>query len=127
MQEAFSELESGWYKQVNIQDLRFTSRVSQDLGQYKSKTCQTVILAKEQQATSGDIVFWYIADPSKIPNSKCYSGKVSYIDIFGYKKWLWNKIKILLANTFYFSHDELGILEGQLLHSSSSVSFSAKC
>ena len=37
-------------KQVNIHDLRFTSRVSQDLDKYKSKTCQTVILAKEQHA-----------------------------------------------------------------------------
>ena len=77
MQEAFSELESCWYKQVNIQDLCFTSRVSQDLDKYKSKTCQTVILAKEQHATSGDIIFWYIADPSKTPNGKSYSGNAS--------------------------------------------------
>ena len=65
MQKAFSELESCWHKQINIQDLCFTSRVSQDLDKYKSKTCQTVILAKEQQATNGDIIFWYIADPFK--------------------------------------------------------------
>jgi hypothetical protein len=82
-------------------------------------------LAKEQQATCGDIIFWYLADPSKTFNGRNYSSNVKYIHINGYKKWLWNKIKVLLANTFYFSHDELGILEGQLLRSSSSVSFSA--
>ena len=44
MQEAFSELELCWDKQVNIHDLRLTSRVSQDLDKYKSQTCQTVNL-----------------------------------------------------------------------------------
>ena len=105
MQEAFSELESCWDKQINIQDLRFTSRVSQDLDKYKSKTCQTVILAKEQQAASGNVVFWYMADPSKTSNGKSYSSDATYIDITAYKKWLWNKIRLLLNNTCYFTDD----------------------
>ncbi|HEY1247444.1 MAG TPA: hypothetical protein VGE97_00510, partial [Nitrososphaera sp.] len=67
----------------------------------------TVILAKEQQATSGNIVFWYIADPYKTPNGKSYSGDITCIDITGYKKWLWNKIRLLLLNTYYFSDDDL--------------------
>lgn len=111
IQEAFFQLESCWCRQIKIQDLRFTSRVSQDLDKYKSKTCQTVILAKEQQAANGDIIFWYISDPSNTPNGKSYSGDATCIDIIGYKKWLWNKIKILLANTYYFSDIELGMLE----------------
>ena len=73
MQEAFSELESCWCKQVNIQELCFTSRVSQDLDKYKSKTCQTVILAKEQQCYNRGYYFWYIADPSMTANGKGYS------------------------------------------------------
>ena len=121
-QEAFSELEYCYHKQVNIQDLSFTSRVSQDLDKYKSKTCQTVILAKEQQAKSGDVIFWYIADPMKTPNGKTYSGNATHIHIDGYKKWLWNKIKILLANTYYFSDDELQTLARKLLPSYISIS-----
>jgi DNA polymerase I len=118
MQKAFSELESCWDKQINIHDLRFTSRVSQDLDKYKSKTCQTVILVKEQHATKGDIVFWYIADPLKTSNGKSYSSNVKYIHIYGYRKWLWNKIKLLLLNTFYFSYDDLRTMERTLLCSS---------
>ena len=118
MQEAFSELESCWYKKVNIQDFRFTSRVSQDLDKYQSKTCQTVILAKEQHASKGDIIFWYIADPSKISNGKSYSSNATHIHVDGYKKWLWDKIKILLVNTRYFSDNDLSILEQNLLDSS---------
>ena len=53
--EAFSELESGYYKQVNIQDLSFTFSVSHDLDNYKSQSFQTVILSNEQQATNGDV------------------------------------------------------------------------
>lgn len=53
IQEAFSELEFCLDKQINIQDLRFTSRVSQDLDKYKSKTCQSVILTKEQRLLVG--------------------------------------------------------------------------
>lgn len=94
---------------------------------YKTKTCQTVILAKEQFATKGDIIHWYLADALKTTNGKAYSSIIAEINIKEYKKWLWNKTRALLANTFYFSDRELGILEGQLLHSSSSVSFSAKC
>jgi DNA polymerase elongation subunit (family B) len=122
IQEAFSELESCWYKQVNIQELCFTSRVSQDLDKYKSKTCQTVILAKEQQATRGDIIFWYMADPKKTPSGKTYSGNATYIHIDGYRKWLWNKVQILLANTYYFLDGELQTLARKLLPSYISIS-----
>jgi DNA polymerase elongation subunit (family B) len=121
MQEAFSELESYWYKQEN-QDLRFTSRVSQDLDKYKSKTCQTVILAKEQDAISGNIISWYIADPSKTTNGKSYSGDATCVDITGYKKWLWNKIKLLLIATYYFSDDDFRKLEQNLSYTSASIS-----
>ena len=122
LQEAFSELDICWNKQENIHNLRFTSRVSQDLDEYKSQTCQTVILAKEQGAAKDDVVFWYIADPSRTPNDKKYSSYATCIDLMGYKKWLWGKIKILLSNTYYFSVDDLRILEQNLLCSSVSIS-----
>ena len=122
MQEAFSELERCLYRQVNIKDLCFTSRVSQDLDKYKSKTCQTVVLAKEQHARSGDIIFWYMADPSRTLNGKSYSDDVADIHIDGYKKWLWNKIELLLLNTNYFSEDDLKTVEQNLLHSPTSIS-----
>ena len=117
-QEAFSELENCYYKQINIQDLSFSSRVNQDLGKYKSQSCQTVILAKEQQAIKWDVVFWFIVDASKTPNGKNYSRNATCIHINGYKKYLWNKIKTLLTNTYYFSDDDLRTLEHKLLHSS---------
>jgi hypothetical protein len=120
--EAFSELESCWNKQENIHDLRFTSRVSQDLDKYKSQICQTVILAQEQGAAKGDIVSWYIADPLKTANGKNYSSDATYIHVDGYKKWLWNKIKRLLLNTFSFSDDDLRILERNLVYPSVSIS-----
>ena len=123
MQEAFSELESYFDKEENIQDLRFTSRVSRDLDKYKSKTCQTVILVKEQNASKGDIIFWHIADPLRTPDGKNYSSNITYIDIDGYKKWLWNKIKLLLRNLYYFSDNNLGILEQKLLYSSVSIQY----
>jgi len=116
MQEAFLELESYLFKQENLQDLRFSSRVSQDLDKYKSKTCQTVILAKEQEAASGNVIFWYIADYTKMPNGKSYSGDATCIDIIGYKKWLWNKIKLLLIGTHCFSEDDLRALEKFTIH-----------
>jgi hypothetical protein len=94
--------ESCWNKQVNIHDLRFTSKINRDLDKYKSKTCQTVILAKEQRVTSGDIIFWYIADPSTTNNAKSYSSNAADAYINGYKKWLWNKIELLLLNTITF-------------------------
>ena len=123
MQEGFSELELCWDKQVNIHDLRLTSRVSQDLDKYKSQTCQTVILAKEQQASKRDIIFWYIANPLKTSDGKSYSSDAICIDIIGYKNWLWNKIKLLLINTYYFSVDDLRILEQNLLYSSVSIQY----
>ena len=70
-----------------------------------------MILAKEQQAASGNVVFWYISDPSKTLNGKSYSCDAACIDIIGYKKWLWSKIKLLLTNTYYFSDDDLKELE----------------
>jgi|tagenome__1003787_1003787.scaffolds.fasta_scaffold20982569_2 DNA polymerase I len=115
MQEAFSELESYLFKQEN-QDLRFSSRVSQDLDKYKSKTCQTVILAKEQEAASGNVIFWYIADSTKTPNGKSYSSDATCIDIIGYEKWLWNKIKLLLIGTHCLSEDDLRALEKFTIH-----------
>ena len=121
--KAFLELESYWDNQINIQNLRFTSRVTQDLDKYKSKTCQSVILAKEQHATRGDIVFWYIADPMKTLTGKSYSSNALFIDVIGYKKWLWNKIKILLTNTCYFLNDDLRILEENLLVSSIHIQY----
>ena len=45
-----------------------------------------MVLAKEQHATSGDVIFWYIADPSKTPNSKSYSGNAIQIHIRTYPK-----------------------------------------
>lgn len=121
IQEAFSELESCWDRQENIHELSFTTIVSRDLDKYKSQTCQTVILAKEQGAAKGDVVFWYIADTSKTPNGESYSGNATQIHIYGYKKWLWNKIKVLLTNTYYFSDDDLRMLERNLLYSSVSI------
>jgi hypothetical protein len=100
--EAFLELEHSWREQVRLYDLCFTSKVSQDLDKYKSKTCQTVILAIEQQSTKGDVIIWYIADPSKTYNAKGYSSNTTDIYINDYKKLLWIKIKLLLLNTFYF-------------------------
>jgi hypothetical protein len=76
-----------------------------------------VVLAKEQQAATGDIIFWYLADPSKTSNGKSYSSDAADIYISGYRKWLWNKVRLLLLNTNYFSDDELTIIEEKLLYS----------
>ena len=103
-------------------NLRFTSKVSLDLDNYKTKTCQSVILAKEQFATKGDIIHWYLADALKTTNGKAYSSIIAEINIKEYKKWLWNKTRALLANTFYFSDHELKMLEEHLLYSSMTTS-----
>ena len=81
-----------------------------------------MILAKEQRATNEDIIFWYMADPSRTSNGKSYSSNAAYIDILEYKKWLWNKIKLLLVNTYYFSDDDLRTFKQNLLYSSVSIS-----
>ena len=44
------------------------------------------------------------------------------IDLTGYKKWLWNKIKILIANTYYYTDYNLKSLDRNLLYPSLSVS-----
>ena len=77
-----------------------------------------MILAKEQQAVKGDIIFWYITEPSKTSDGKRYSSDATCIDIIGYKSWLWNKIKLLLVKTYYFSDDDLRLLDQNLLYSS---------
>ena len=81
-----------------------------------------MILAKEQRATYEDVIFWYMANPSWTSNGKSYSSNRAYIDIWEYKKWLWNKIKLLLASTYYFSEDDLRTFDRNLLHSSVSIS-----
>ena len=59
----------------------------------------------------------YIADPSKTSDGKSYSSNAVNIHVDGYEKWLWNKIKLLLTNTYYYSDDDLRTLARNLLDS----------
>jgi DNA polymerase elongation subunit (family B) len=94
IKQAFYEFDSG---RVNIEELRFTTKLSKEPNEYVNEHDRVRVLGLQLDAHKGDIVYWYESD-SKM---KGYSTNIQDISITKYKHVLWNKIKDILEIAGY--------------------------
>jgi DNA polymerase elongation subunit (family B) len=109
IKQSFDELESG---RVDIEELRFTTKLSKEPSEYVNKNDRVKILGLQFGAHKGYIVYWYESD-----SKKRYSTHPADISIKKYKEILWDKIEDMLAIAGY----KVDIIKQQLIIDQSKV------